>query len=409
MTEMQALSVSQLNHYIKSVMDGDRLLGGVFVRGEISNYKRYPSGHHYFSLKDSEGSLRCVMFRGDAAKLRFLPENGMTVVAMGRVTVFPRDGQYQLYCSGLQQDGVGELHAAFEQLKRKLDAQGLFSVERKRPLPEYPNKIALITSPAGAAVRDMLRILKERWPVSEVVLIPTSVQGADAPEEICRAFSLLPCCEGVELVITGRGGGSMEDLWCFNDERVANAIAQCPVPVISAVGHEPDITIADLVADLRAATPSNGAELATPDVEEVRTALRNLEGRLKGACHRRLAREGERLRRLGGSRVLRDPRIFIEEKRQILDRQYERLSGGVSLRLERERSRLIRLAATLDAVSPMKVLGRGYSIPRTQEGAVIRSVKQTAPGDRLFFRLEDGELDCKVEGVMPHGRKKAKF
>lgn len=409
MTEMQALSVSQLNHYIKSVMDGDRLLGGVFVRGEISNYKRYPSGHHYFSLKDSEGSLRCVMFRGDAAKLRFLPENGMTVVAMGRVTVFPRDGQYQLYCSGLQQDGVGELHAAFEQLKRKLDAQGLFSVERKRPLPEYPNKIALITSPAGAAVRDMLRILKERWPVSEVVLIPTSVQGADAPEEICRAFSLLPCCEGVELVITGRGGGSMEDLWCFNDERVANAIAQCPVPVISAVGHEPDITIADLVADLRAATPSNGAELATPDVEEVRTALQNLEGRLKGACHRRLAREGERLRRLGGSRVLRDPRIFIEEKRQILDRQYERLSGGVSLRLERERSRLIRLAATLDAVSPMKVLGRGYSIPRTQEGAVIRSVKQTAPGDRLFFRLEDGELDCKVEGVMPHGRKKAKL
>lgn len=403
MAEFPTFSVTALNGYLKSTMDRDEFLNGLFVRGEISNYKCYPSGHHYFSMKDEGGTLRCVMFKREATALRFRPENGMKILAFGRVTVFPRDGQYQLYCTDLAVDGIGDLHVAFEQLKNKLAAQGLFDPERKRLLPPYPQKIALITSPAGAALRDMLRILKARWPLCDVILLPTSVQGADAPGEICQAFSLVSCCDGVDLVIAGRGGGSMEDLWCFNDEQVAHAIAQCPVPVISAVGHEPDVTIADLVADLRAATPSNGAELATPDQRELASALSGMNLRLEQGIHRRLSREGERLHRFFSARVLRDPMAPVADRRMLLDRQGERLAAAVGRRLTGQRANLGRLAAGLDALSPMKVLGRGYGIPKQQGGQVLHSVQQTKPGDRLNLRLWDGDLQCLVEGVQHHG------
>ncbi len=238
-------TVSQVNEYVKSLLDGDGVLGGLYVKGELSNYKMYPSGHHYFSMKDSEGAIRCVMFRREAAGLRFRPENGMKVVAFGRVTVFPRDGQYQLYVSALIPDGVGDLHVAFEQLKAKLYAQGLFDPAHKRPLPRYPGRIALVTSPAGAAVRDMLRILKARWPMAEAAVVPVRVQGAEAPAEIAAAIAWVNRWRAADLIITGRGGGSMEDLWAFNEEIVARAIFDSEIPVISAVGHEPDVTIAD--------------------------------------------------------------------------------------------------------------------------------------------------------------------
>ena len=403
MPEFPTFTVSALNQYIKSVLDRDEFLNGIFVRGEISNYKCYPSGHHYFSLKDAEGTLRCVMFRREAAGLKFRPANGMQVAAFGRVTVFPRDGQYQLYCSQMIPVGIGDLAAAFEELKNKLNREGLFALERKRSLPIYPRKIALITSPVGAAVRDMLRILKARWPVADVVVLPASVQGAEAPGELCRAFGLLSCCDGIDLVITGRGGGSMEDLWCFNDENVARAIAACPVPVISAVGHEPDVTIADFVADLRAATPSNGAELATPDMEELDAWLQDTWNRMQGGVERRLMREREKLQRLARSRVLQDPMAPISDKRMLLDYQRDKLTGALRGQLWQHRSELGRLAAGLDALSPLKVLGRGYAIPQNKEGAILRSVRDTQIGDTLGLRLNDGTLCCRIEGVKEHG------
>lgn len=403
MPEFPTFSVSGLNQYIKSVLDRDEFLNGVFVRGEISNYKCYPSGHHYFTLKDAEGALRCVLFRREATRLRFRPENGMKVVAFGRVTVFPRDGQYQLYCSDLICDGVGDLSVAFEQLKNKLAAEGLFAPERKRLLPAYPSKIALITSPAGAAVRDMLRILKARWPLADVVLIPSSVQGAEAPGELCRAFSLVPYCEGVDLVIAGRGGGSMEDLWCFNDESVARAIATCPVPVVSAVGHEPDFTIADFVADLRAATPSNGAELATPDRQELQAQLRGMAQRMDRTLTRRVSRERERLERLRRSRVLRDPMTPIQDRRLLLDRLQERMSGVLSAQLREQRGELAALAAALDAMSPLKVIARGYSIARDEQGGLIRRVEDVKEEQKLRLRVSNGEVLCRVEGVEQDG------
>ena len=394
--DVQLFTPSQVNQYIKGFMDRDRLLSGLLVRGELSNYKMYPSGHHYFSLKDGEGSLRCVMFRGDAVSLRFRPQNGMQVVAAGRITVFPRDGQYQLYCSRLIPEGVGDLHLAFEQLKEKLYREGLFSPERKRPIPRFPDTIALITSPAGAAVRDLLRILRARWPMARVKILPVRVQGEGAAREIAAAIRWACAHRTADLIITGRGGGSMEDLWAFNEEIVARAIAEADIPVISAVGHEPDVTIADFVADLRAATPSNAAELAVPDRREVRAALEADGDRLAAAVRGRLDRERRALDRLASSRAMTEPASYFKDKRLLLDyqsgrlvRAMERLTGG-------RRERLSSLAAALDAMSPLKVLGRGYAIARRADGKVISSVRDTAPGEKFRLRVSDGELDCLV-------------
>ena len=274
--EQQIYSVTQINTYIQSMMDSDRLLSGLCIRGEISNYKVYPSGHHYFSLKDATGALRCVMFKSSAIRLRFRPENGMKVLALGKISVFPRDGAYQLYCTNLTPDGVGDLHVAFEQLKAKLQAEGLFDPAHKKPLPRYPGTIAIITSSAGAAVHDMLRILRKRYPLTKVLLLPVRVQGVEAPAELCGAIRYVNRWDLADLIITGRGGGSLEDLWAFNDEMLARTIYESRIPVISAVGHEPDVTISDYVADLRAATPSNAAELAVPDREELIRQLRSM-------------------------------------------------------------------------------------------------------------------------------------
>ena len=397
MREETILSPSQVSGYIKSWMDRDRLLSGLLVRGELSNYKMYPSGHHYFTLKDSQGALRCVMFRGDAASLRFRPENGMQVIAAGRITVFPRDGQYQLYCVRLTPEGAGDLHVAFEQLKEKLLREGLFDQAHKRPLPAYPRRIALITSPAGAAVRDMLRILGARYPLAQVRVLPVRVQGEGAAEEIAAALDWANLHQAADLIITGRGGGSMEDLWAFNEECVARAIYRSQIPVISAVGHEPDVTIADFVADLRAATPSNGAELAVPDQNELYAWLDGLAKRLEKGTGSLLARRRKDLERLGRSRMLIDPGAYFRDRRLLLDYQGQRLGHGAGQILSRARERLARDSAALDAMSPLKVLGRGYSIARNENGTLIASVKDAAPGERLELRLSDGSLACRVE------------
>lgn len=389
-------TVTQINTYIKSRLDGDRNLSGVYIRGEISNYKKYPSGHHYFTLKDETGALRCVMFRSSATRLRFCPEGGMKVIAHGRVTVFPRDGQYQLYVDGLTPDGVGELYVAFEQLKQKLYGEGLFDPAHKQPIPRYPDTIALITSSAGAAVHDMIRILGARWPMAEVKLLSVRVQGPGAAEELAGAVRYVNRWDLADVILIGRGGGSMEDLWAFNDEKLARTVYESHVPVISAVGHEPDVTIIDFVADLRAATPSNAAELAVPDQMELRQQLAQLDLRCRQAITARLRREKQRLEHLSQSTALTEPLRTIEDRRVLLDDRQRRMIQGLQHRLSVEQTRFAGLLSALDALSPLKVLGRGYAFARNESGEVITSAGSVELGERLSLRLADGELGCTV-------------
>ena len=392
--------VSQINRYLKDKLDEDPLLGSLCIRGELSNYKIYPSGHHYFTLKDPEGALRCVMFRGSAGRLRFRPENGMKVLALGRITVFPRDGAYQLYCEALTPDGVGDLHVAFEQLKAKLLAEGLFDAAHKKPLPPYPHRVALVTSGAGAAVRDMLRILGKRYPLAEVKLLPVRVQGAEAPAEIAGAIRYANRWQLADVLIVGRGGGSMEDLWAFNDERVARAIYASEIPVISAVGHEPDVTISDFVADVRAATPSNGAELAAPDQAALRRHLADLRSRLGAAMGAELTAARRRLKTLQESRVLQSPLNYYQDKRLLLDYQQKQLTMAWERQLGAARQRFVRLSAALDAMSPLKVLARGYAIAqRSGDGRVVKVCGDVQPGDGLTVEVGDGRILAQVTGT----------
>ena len=397
--ENKIYEVSQINEYIKSMLDSDELLGSVCVRGELSNYKIYPSGHHYFTMKDAEGSLRCVMFRGNAMRLRFRPENGMKVLAMGRVTVFPRDGAYQLYCTELSPDGVGDLYVAVEQLKQKLAAEGLFSPERKKPLPVYPHRIAIITSGAGAAVMDMLRILGKRYPLSKVMILPVRVQGAEAPAEIAGAIRYANRWKIADVILTGRGGGSMEDLWAFNDERVARAIFESDLPVVSAVGHEPDVTISDFVADLRAATPSNGAELIAPDRNDLRAQLLHDQARMGTAMNRLIKSSRQTLSALSSKRVLQSPVNYLEDKRMQLDYSQKQLIAASRQLLANKRQGFIRLTSALDAMSPLKVLGRGYSIVKGESGSVIQSASEVSLGQRIHVRMRQGSLVAAVEQI----------
>ena len=377
------LSISQLNEYIRGRMDSDPLLTQVAVRGEISNYKLYPSGHHYFTLKDETSALKCVMFKGNAMRLRFRPENGMKVIAMGKISVFPRDGAYQLYCSAMAMDGIGDLYAAFEQLKRKLEAQGLFDPSHKKPLPKYPGTIGIITSSAGAAVHDMLRILRKRYPLSDVRLLPVRVQGAEAPGEIAAAIDYANYWHLADLLIVGRGGGSMEDLWAFNDERVAHAIYRSEIPVISAVGHEPDVTISDFVADLRAATPSNAAELAVPDQDALRQSLDSMTGAMAAGLNRQVRAAQQHLDVLSKSPALRSPDSYLQQREQSLELLKNRLVSAQNQNLTRKNQQYIAAVSKLDAMSPLKVLSRGYAMTQNGQGEVVRSVKQVELGERI--------------------------
>lgn len=420
MSAQEALTVSQLNAYIKSLVDRDDFLGSVAVRGELSNYKIYPSGHHYFTLKDAESSLKCVMFRSAAGKLRFRPESGMGVTAWGRISVYPRDGAYQLYCEALMPEGFGDLQMAYEQLKAKLEKEGLFDRSHKKPIPRYPERIAVITSSAGAAVHDIIRVLRRRWPMGKIMLLPVRVQGIEAPGEIAAALRYASEHKVADVVITGRGGGSIEDLWAFNDERVARAIYDCEIPVISAVGHEPDVTIADFVADLRAATPSNAAELAAPDVTELMQAIDSAMRRLENSMAKRISGSREALEALSSRRVLQSATGFIEQRRsQVetlrvrleaasgfasksrsqLDNLASRLDSALDAAMTRKKNEYLRAAAKLDALSPLKVLSRGYAIAMDEDGRAVKDSSGVRAGDKLTVRLASGALGCRVEDV----------
>lgn len=397
--EQNVLSISQLNEYIRGKLESDSRLTGIAVRGEISNYKVYPSGHHYFTLKDENASLKCVMFKGSAIRLRFRPDNGMKVIAMGKISVYPRDGVYQLYCTAMAMDGIGDLYAAFEQLKAKLAAQGLFDPAHKKPIPKYPGTIGIITSSAGAAIHDMLRILRKRYPLTQVRLLPVRVQGAEAPGEIAAAIHYANYHHLADLLIVGRGGGSIEDLWAFNDERVAYAIFESDIPVISAVGHEPDVTISDFVADLRAATPSNAAELAVQDRESLEQTLDAISGAMAAALLRQLKSARQHLDVLSKSSALQSPDSYLVQRRKSVELLQNRLVAAQNQCYNRNNQRYIALTAKLDAMSPLKVLTRGYAMVQTGEGAVIRSFSQVQCGEQIDISFSDGKLSATVTDV----------
>lgn len=392
----QVLSISQLNEYIRGKLDNDPMLGGIAVRGEISNYKVYPSGHHYFTLKDESSSLKCVMFKGNAMRLRFRPDNGMKVIAMGKITVYPRDGVYQLYCTAMAMDGIGDLYAAFEHLKAKLAAQGLFDPVHKKPIPKYPGTIGIVTSSAGAAIHDMLRILRKRYPLTWVRLLPVRVQGAEAPGEIAAAIRYANYHKLADLLIVGRGGGSIEDLWAFNDERVAYAIYESEIPVISAVGHEPDVTISDFVADLRAATPSNAAELAVPDQDTLLQTLDSMSMGMAASLNRQLKGARQHLDVLSKSAALQSPTGYLDQKRKTLELLQNRLVSAQSRIVDRKKQQFVANVSKLDAMSPLKVLTRGYALAHTDDGRLLKSVDQVEVGDRIVVDLSDGKLTASV-------------
>lgn len=392
--ERPVFSVSELNNYVRASLEENPLLQNVCVMGEISNYKLYPSGHHYFSLKDADSSVSCVLFKGQAFSLRFRPENGLTVLASGRVSVYPRDGKYQLIVNAMMPAGSGDLQLAFEQLKARLDREGLFDPEHKKSLPVFPEKIAVITSPVGAAVQDVIRILGKRWPSAEVLVVPVRVQGAEAPGEICRAIRYVNRFQLADVIITGRGGGSAEDLWAFNDELVARSIYDSDIPVISAVGHEPDVTISDYVADRRASTPSNAAEICVPDSDEVRSLLSGFNKRLSAVIEKKIIEERKNLLKLESSRVLRDPAETFSIRRVDIDMLRTSLCTSADRILEKYFAQLSSLSASLDALSPLKVLSRGYSFAVDPDGRGIRSVSELPPGKKFRLKVSDGTVNC---------------
>lgn len=394
--EQTILTVTELNTLVKGKLEDDPALQNVCIRGEISNYKLYPSGHHYFSLKDAESAIRCVLFKGNAFSLRFRPENGMSVLAVGKVSLYPRDGSYQFYCTRLLPDGAGDLSVAFEQLKQKLFQEGLFDPAHKKPLPAYPHRIGIVTSPAGAAVHDMLRILGKRYPLSKVILLPVRVQGAEAPAEISCAIDYANRTALCDVLIVGRGGGSIEDLWAFNEEAVSRAIYRSAIPVVSAVGHEPDVVISDFTADLRAATPSNAAELVAPDQIKLRNTLLAIRKQLNTAVIRNLSEKRRKLQTLAAHPLLRSPESYLQERRLRLDLARGELQRAGTGILQEKRRELVRLGAALDAMSPLKVLSRGYSMTVGKNGALIRSVRTVQEGEEIRVQLQDGSLMAEV-------------
>lgn len=395
------MTVAQLNAYIKGLIDSDRLLTNVTIKGEISNFTNHRTGHFYFTIKDPESLIRAVMFKGAASKLRFLPENGMKVIARGRVSAFVRDGQYQIYVEELQPDGIGSLYIAFEQLKRKLEAEGLFSPARKRPLPKIPTRIGIITSPTGAAVRDMINITKRRFPYATLTLYPSLVQGPDAPAQLIGGINYFGAARNVDVIIIGRGGGSIEDLWAFNDEMLARAVAACPIPVISAVGHETDFTICDFAADVRAPTPSAAAELAVPDTLELMRKVNNIVGHMELALTKRISTGRNSLATLAKSRALTSPKNFIDDKRMAVLSLSNSLEREMKLSLTAKRGRFASLTASLEALNPMSVISRGYSAVFDNSGKLIKSVRQIEKGQRFTFRTTDGSVVGEAVDIVP--------
>ncbi len=396
---MKIISVSQLTGYIKEKLESDLVLSNVWVRGEISNFKHHSSGHMYFTLKDQASALRCVMFKSRNCNLGFTPQEGMAVIARGYVTVYERDGQYQLYVEEMHRQGIGALYMAFLQLKEKLEKEGLFDQQRKRPLPAFPGKVGVVTSPTGAAVRDIITVMTRRYPQVHIILIPVAVQGDDAPVQIAQGIKLANTMAGLDVLIVGRGGGSIEELWAFNTEIVARSIYESKVPVVSAVGHETDFTIADFVADRRAPTPSAAAEIVVPDCTEIQKYLSALYQRLVMGMRNNLSALRERVDRAGESRVLKRPKDELYRKTQELDYMTRRLGQAMIVQLNGKKTALALQVSRLDDLSPLATMKRGYSICRDSKGRTIKQASKVRPGEGIEVLMLDGSLDCRVERV----------
>ena len=399
--QKRIISVSELNEYIKLVLEHDELLMNVYVKGEISNFtNHYKTGHMYFSLKDAGGAVKAVMFRGNAIRLKFMPENGMKVLVSGRVGVFPRDGQYQIYVDSMEPDGIGALALAFEQLKQKLEKEGLFAEGRKRPLPQMPMRIGVITSPTGAAIRDILNILGRRFPLAEVDLYPALVQGENAAADLVRGLAHFNRAKNVDVIIIGRGGGSIEDLWAFNEEPLVRAVAMSEIPVISAVGHETDFTLCDFAADKRAPTPSAAAEIAVPNAEDILYTVQTADMRLRRAMNQKISVARERLDRLASSRVLKNPQNVIDDKRMMLLREEQMLHEKMQAVLQRKGASLGEKAAKLGALNPLAVLARGYAAVFDEQNKVIQNTEGVKVGDDIMLAMADGKLSATVKTII---------
>ncbi len=391
-------SVTELNNYVKGVLDKDENLKYVFVTGEISNYKAHYSGHLYMTVKDASAAVKAVMFAGNASRLRFNPENGMKVLIFGTVSLFPRDGSYQLYISDMQPDGIGALSVAFEQLKEKLTKEGLFSESYKKPIPRFPQKVGVVTSETGAAVQDVFNVLQRRYPIAEIVLRPTKVQGSGAAEDIAKAINEFNELNGADVLIVGRGGGSIEDLWAFNEEIVARAVFNSRIPIISAVGHETDYTICDFVADLRAPTPSAAAELAVPDKIELGSELLGYKRHILEITKKKINEERNKLFSIEQKEVMRNPITRINEQRRELAYISEKLQKLTSDKIDKQKSRFTALVGKLDALSPLNVISRGFALVESKEN-VVTSKKQLSVDDEISLTLSDGVVEARVTKI----------
>jgi exodeoxyribonuclease VII large subunit len=394
--ESRILTVNGLNEYVKMLIDGNPVLSSVYVRGEISNLNYHSSGHYYFSLKDENARVSAVMFKSAVIRLKFRPENGMKVVLHGRVSVYPRDGAYQLYATSLEPDGIGALTLAYEQLKRKLEAEGLFRTDLKKPLPKIPSAVGIITSPTGAAVRDIINVCGRRFPFAKLVLFPSLVQGEGAEADLIRGIKYFNESRCVDVIIIGRGGGSIEDLWAFNSELLAREIFKCDIPVISAVGHETDFTICDFVADRRAPTPSAAAELAVPESGELKRKFGNVVSRMYTLTDARVKSNRQILKMLSERRALTQPSSYIDDKRMALMSLTKDLENAVNLKLISQKQKFARLSSVLEAVSPLKVISKGYSAVFKDGGKLVKSVDDLSEGDEVSFKLTDGSINAKV-------------
>ncbi|MBQ9976344.1 MAG: exodeoxyribonuclease VII large subunit [Clostridia bacterium] len=398
--EQHILTVTQINEYIKGIFDGSHFLSDVYVKGEISNFtNHYKTGHMYFTLKDEGGVLRAVMFRFNASELAFLPENGMKVIAHGRISSYAKDGSYQIYVDSMEPDGIGALYIAFEQLKEKLSAEGLFDPKYKKPIPKYPSKIGIVTSATGAAVRDMINVSRRRFPMTELILFPCLVQGDNAPEQIAQGIKFFNARCPVDTIIIGRGGGSLEELWAFNNEALARVIFASKIPIISAVGHETDFSISDFVSDLRAPTPSAAAELALPDYVKEKEHLELISSVMRKDLLGRISTLRERIEQISRKRCLSSPSVFFDDKRIALDNLANRLLDKTDAVLSRKMSELQLRTASLEALNPLKVIARGYSAVYKSDGKLIKSVNDVAVDDEIEFKTVDGSVSATVTRI----------
>lgn len=394
-----ALSVTELNTYIKNVFDNDSKLGNIWIKGEISNFKPHSTGHMYFSLKDEGSLIRAVMFKSAAFKLPFVPENGMKVLAHGRISSFVRDGQYQIYLDSMEPDGVGALYIAYEQLKKKLELMGMFDPLKKKPLPKIPSRIGIITSPTGAAIRDMINVAGRRFPYAKIILYPSLVQGPDAPLQLIAGLEYFNKNKAADVIIIGRGGGSIEDLWAFNDERVAHAVFASNIPVISAVGHETDFTICDFVADRRAPTPSAAAEIAVPDTRELKNKFNNVIKHEAASVDKIFSRYREKLNMLSASRTLQKPEVLIDDKRLAVILASERIASAENAKLSKAKILLGNVSGKLEALNPLSVISRGYSAVYSEDNTLIKTVDQLERGMHISFKLADGCADATIDNI----------